>query len=173
MYLWKWKSLSHVWLLVTSWTIPWNSPGQNTGVCSLSLLQGIFPTLGLNPGLPHCRWILYQLSHQGRPRTLEWVAYPFSGGSSQPRNQTGVFCIAGGFFMNWAMKEALSLALPLYRRWMWRWAIWDLAKIMRNKSTLNPLQHGVTLSTLYLHLDLQEENRLQLCFHVYFPGDFL
>ena len=41
----------------------WNSPGQDTGVGSLSLLQGIFPTQGLNPGLPHCRRILYQLSH--------------------------------------------------------------------------------------------------------------
>ena len=45
---------------------PWNSPGQNTGVGSLSLLQGIFPTQGSNLGLPHCRRILYQLSHQGR-----------------------------------------------------------------------------------------------------------
>ena len=43
---------------------PWNSPGQNTGVGSLSLFQGIFPNQGSNPGLPHCRWILYQLSHQ-------------------------------------------------------------------------------------------------------------
>ena len=68
---------------------PWNPPGQNTGVGSLSLLQGIFPTQRLNPGLPHCRQILYQLSHKGSPRTLEWIAYSFSGGSSQPRNQTG------------------------------------------------------------------------------------
>ena len=45
--------------------IPWNSPGQNTGVGTLSLLQGIFPTQGLNLGLPHCRRILYQLSHKG------------------------------------------------------------------------------------------------------------
>ena len=45
----------------------WNSPGQNTGVDSHSFLQGIFPTQGLNPGLPHCRQILYQLSHQGSP----------------------------------------------------------------------------------------------------------
>ena len=44
---------------------PWDSPGQNTGVGSLTLLQGIFPTQGSNLGLPHCRWILYQLSHQG------------------------------------------------------------------------------------------------------------
>ena len=43
----------------------WNSPGQNIGVCSLSLLQGIFPTQGRTPGLPHYRWILYQLSHKG------------------------------------------------------------------------------------------------------------
>ena len=46
---------------------PWSSPGQNTGVGSPSLLQGIFPTQGLNPGLPHCRWILYQMSYQGSP----------------------------------------------------------------------------------------------------------
>ena len=46
---------------------PWNSPGQNTGVGSLSLLQGIFPTQGSNPGLPHCRWMLYQPSHKGSP----------------------------------------------------------------------------------------------------------
>ena len=44
---------------------PWNSPGQNTGVGSLSLLQGIFPTQGLNLDLSHCRWILYQLSYKG------------------------------------------------------------------------------------------------------------
>ena len=44
---------------------PWNSPGQNIGVGSLSLLQGIFPTQRLNPGLLHCRWSLYQLIHKG------------------------------------------------------------------------------------------------------------
>ena len=80
---------------------PWNSPGKNTRVGSLSLLQGIFLTQGSNPGLPHYRQILYQLSHKGSLRILEWVAYPFSGGSSWPRNQSGVFCIAGGFFTNW------------------------------------------------------------------------
>ena len=68
---------------------PWNSPGQNAGVGSLSLLQGIFPTQGSNPGLPHCRWIIYQLSHEGSPTTLEWVASIFSSESSWPRNRTG------------------------------------------------------------------------------------
>ena len=87
---------------------PWNSLDQNTGVGSLSLLQEIFPTQGLNSGLPHCRWIFfYQLSHKGSPRILEWVAYPFSSESSQPRDWTRVTSIAGGFFTNWAIREAL------------------------------------------------------------------
>ena len=73
-------------------------PSQNTGVSSLSLLQGIFPTQGSNPDLPHCRQIFYQLSHKGSPRILEWVAYPFSSRYSQPRDQTGISCISGRFF---------------------------------------------------------------------------
>ena len=64
---------------------PWNFPGKNTGVSCHFLLQGIFPTQGSNPGLLHCRQIPYQLSCQGSPRILEWVAYPFSSGSSRPR----------------------------------------------------------------------------------------
>ena len=79
-----WKSLSRVLLFETPWNSPWNSPGQNTGVSSLSLLQGIFPTQGSNSGLPHCRRILYQLSHQGSPRILEWVACPFSSRLPDP-----------------------------------------------------------------------------------------
>ena len=90
---------------------PWNSPGQNTGLGSLSLLQGIFPTQRSNPGLPHCRQILYQLSHKRNPRILEWVAYTFSSGSSWPRNCTGVSCIGGGFITNWAIREA-NLSKP-------------------------------------------------------------
>ena len=116
-----WKLLSRVRLFVIPWTIQsWNSPGQNTGVGSLSLLQGIFPTQGWNPGLPHCRWILYQLSHKGSPRILEWVAYPFSSGSSRPRNQMEVFCTAGGFFTKWTIREAiisLPIILPLLLDW--------------------------------------------------------
>ena len=49
---------------------PWDSPGQNTGVGSLSLLQRIFPTQGSNPDLPHCRRILYQLNYQESPPCL-------------------------------------------------------------------------------------------------------
>ena len=83
----KVKVLSCVRLFATPWTVQsMDSPDQNTGVGSLSLLQGIFPTQGLNPGHPHCRRILYQLSHQGSPRILEWVASPFPSGSSWLRN---------------------------------------------------------------------------------------
>ena len=105
---WKWKSCS----VVSNSSRPhrlyssWNSPGQNTGVGSLSLLQGIFPIQGLNPGFSHCRQILYHLSHKGTPRILEWVAYPFSSESSQLRNGTEISYIAGGFFTNWAIREA-------------------------------------------------------------------
>ena len=91
----------------------WNFPGQNTGVGSLSHLQGIFPTQGSNPDLPHCRRLLYQLSHKGSPRILEWIAYPFSSGSSWPRNGTGVSCIAGRFFTNWPIRETLVLNISI------------------------------------------------------------
>ena len=104
----NWSNLAAVAAAVYIYTLlsPWNSPGQNTGV-GLSLLQGIFPTQGLNPGLPHCGRILYQLSHQESPRILEWVAFSFFIRSSQPKNQTGISCIAGGFFTSWATREAL------------------------------------------------------------------
>ena len=84
---------------------PWNSPGQNTEVGNLSFLQGIFPNQGSNPGLPHYRCILNQLSHKESPRTLEWVAYPFFRGSSQPSNWTRVSCLTGRFFTSWVIRE--------------------------------------------------------------------
>ena len=68
LFIWKWKLL--IWLFATPWTVPckvflpWNSPGQKTGVGSRSLLQWIFLTQGLSKSLPHCRRILYHLSHQ-------------------------------------------------------------------------------------------------------------
>ena len=93
--------------LATPWTIRSMEFSRPEYWCSLSLLQGIFPTQGSNPGLLHCRLILCQPNHKGSLRILEWVAYFFSSGSSWPRNQTGVSCIAGGFFTDWAIREAL------------------------------------------------------------------
>ena len=84
-----------------------DSSGKNTGVGCHALFQGIFPTQEQNPGLLHCKWILYHLSPQGGAWILEWVAYPFSRGCSQPRNQIQVSCIAGEFFTSWAIREAL------------------------------------------------------------------
>ena len=86
-----------------------DSPGKNTGVGCHALLQEIVPTEGSNPGLPHCRQVLYCLSHQGSQRILECVAYAFSRGSSWPRNQTWDYCIAGRFFTSWAGKATREL----------------------------------------------------------------
>ena len=70
----KGQSFCHVQLIATLWTVqvlrPWDSPGKNTGVGSHPLLQGIFPTQGLNSGLPHCRQTLYHLCHQGSPSSF-------------------------------------------------------------------------------------------------------
>ena len=114
--LWKWKESDSESHSVMSDSFqphglysPRNSPGKNIGVGSCSLLQGIFPTQGSNSGVPHCRQILYSLSHHGSPRILEWVAYPFSSRSSWPRDWTGVSCMASGFFTNWAIREAHNL----------------------------------------------------------------
>ena len=105
---------SHVQLFVTLWSPPGSSvhflsPGKNSGVGCHALLQQIFPTQGSNPGLLHCKQILYHLSHQESPGILEWVAYPFSRGSSEPRNRTGVSCIASGFFTSLAAREAIYI----------------------------------------------------------------
>ena len=86
-----------------------DSPGKNTGVGCHALHQGIFPTQGLNPDLPYCRQIPYHLSHQRSPRILEWVAYPFSRGTSWSRNQTGVSYIADGFFASWTEYYTLEI----------------------------------------------------------------
>ena len=69
---WKWKLLSHIWLFTTPCTIrSMEFSRQNNRVGSPSLLQGIFPTQGSNPGLPQCRQILYQLRHKGSPRIFK------------------------------------------------------------------------------------------------------
>ena len=86
-----------------------NSSGKNTGVDCHALLQGIFPTQESNPGLPHCRQILYCLSHQGSSRILKWVVYPFSRRSSWPRIWNVVSCTAGRFLTSWATRESVNI----------------------------------------------------------------
>ena len=109
-----------------------HSPGKNNGVSCYTLLQRIFPSQGLNPGLLHCRRILDDLSHQGRPRILVWLAYPFSSGSSWPRNWTRASCIASGFFTIWATREALCNFCPYnsghFVHELFRWLLGRLEK---------------------------------------------
>ena len=95
---------------------PWNSPGQNNGVGSLSLLQGIFPIQGSNPGLLHCRLILCEPSHKGSPRILKWVAISSSRRSSWPRDLIHVSCTSciGG----WILYHYASQDL---QQWWPRW----------------------------------------------------
>ena len=113
----KWKSLSRVWVFGTPWTIQsmeFSRPEYSVGSCFL--LQGIFPIQGSNPGLPHCRQILYQLSHKASRRILDWVAYPFSSGSSWPRNWTGVPAL---------QVDSLPTELPGKPMWaQWHLSMW-------------------------------------------------
>ena len=110
----------------------WDFPGKDTGVGYHFLLQGIFLTQGSNLAIPHCRQILYCLSHQVslknlffiiwvssvhgilQARILEWIAVPFSRGFSQPKDWTQVSRLAGRFFTVWATREACALYLFIY-----------------------------------------------------------
>ena len=151
---------------------PWNSPGQNTGVGSLSLLQ-IFLTQGLNPGLPNAGRFFTSWITGEAPKY--WNGWPILSPEdhSNPGIELGSFAL-----------KVDSLPTELWEKpyllpsreteggcgnepsgtWQRSWGI---------EASLNPLQHGITLSIHHLHLDLQEKNRLQLCFHVYFLCDFL
>ena len=125
MYFWC-AVLNHsiLSLFVTPWTVVCQAP-LSLGILQVRILrvgampylQGIFSTQGSNPGLLHCRWILYCLSHQESPWILEWVDHPFSRGSSQPRNQTRVSCIAGGFCTSCATREGPYIFLMNGKYW--------------------------------------------------------
>ena len=88
---------------------PWGFSRQEYWSGLPCLPPGDHPNPGIEPGLPHCRWILYHLSYQGGPRVLEWVACPFSRGSSQSSNRARVSCIIGGFFTSWATRNSQNL----------------------------------------------------------------
>ena len=104
-----------VWFFLTLWTIqysPWNTHGQNTGVGSHCLLQGIFPTQGLNLGLSHCRWILYQLNHQGGGNIFNTRGeFAWSGAFGLPLPDPSFLCS----FYNEAMKNKLTMLLARKR----------------------------------------------------------
>ena len=103
--------------LQTPWTIQSMEFSRLEYQSGHSLLQAIFLPQGSNPGLLHCRRVLYHLSHKGSPKILEWVAYLFFSGYSWPRNWTRVSCIAGVFFTSWANRKAqTTIKLNLSQR---------------------------------------------------------
>ena len=75
----------------------WNSPCQNTGVGRLSLLQGMFPTQGLKPGLPHCGQILYQLSHKGTQVSIIWGKPIYSSYRGLSGSKSDLIGLVSGF----------------------------------------------------------------------------
>ena len=93
-------------LFETPWTVParllcpWDSPDKNTGVGCHSFHQGIFPTQALNPGLPHCRQILYHLSHKslGKPKKTGVGCHALFQGIFLTQGSNPGLCIAGRFF---------------------------------------------------------------------------
>ena len=94
-----------------------DSPGKNTGVGCHALLQGIFPTQGWNSGIPHWRWVLYQLSNQGKPYVL---TYPLE-----------IQCIPLGlstpqFEGHWARPESISVFFEVVT-----FQSWDVPSILK------------------------------------------
>ena len=128
----KWKPLSHVRLLQPHKLYSsWNSLGQNTGVSSLPLLQGIFPTQGSSPDLPHCRQIIYQLSHQGNPNASdEWLH------SAPAKSLLNVALTTKDFLQGFFMKALLPLHLLQCLR------VCQLQLICINKQLLRRHQHN-------------------------------
>ena len=90
----KWKSLSRVSLLPHGLYSPWNSPGEFPS-------PGDLPNPGTEPRSSALQVDCIPAEPQGKPKNTGVVAYPFSCRSSQPRNQTGVSCIAGAFLTSW------------------------------------------------------------------------
>ena len=125
--MWKWKSYSTLCNTMDH-TVHENSPGQNTGVDSCSLLQGTFPNQGLNLGLLHCRQILYQLSYQ-ESSLLRLIFFFFS-------KVTSLFCICKiqtkkFYGLVWNYNQYLILDstrkyLPKMKKSIWKKEYWCL-----------------------------------------------
>ena len=121
----KWsESRSVVSDFVTPWTSPWNSSGQNTGVGSISLLQGIFPTQELNRGFLHWRQILYELTAHyfdilhWRQILYQLTAHYFD--NKDPSSQGYGFSSSHDGCESWAIKKAEHQRIDTFELWCWR-----------------------------------------------------
>ena len=103
---WKWKLL--IRLFATPWIIQYMEFSRPDFGVSSHPLPGDLPNPGIERRSPALQVDSVPAELPGKPRILEWVACPFSRRSSQPRNRTGVSCIADGFFTSWAIREALK-----------------------------------------------------------------
>ena len=119
---------------------------------SLSLLRGIFATQGLNPVLPYYRQILYQLSHKGSPRILEWAAYPFSSRASLPY----AFPVVMYGCESWTVKKTEHWRINAFELWSWRRILrvpWTARR--SNQSILKKISPEDSLEGMMLKLKLQ------------------
>ena len=122
----EWESHSVMSDSETLWTIQCMEFSRpDTGVGSLSLLQGIFLTPGPNPGLLHCRQI-YRLSHQGSPGILKSVAYPFSSGSSDPGIEPGSPALQVDSLLAANLGSPFAWCIYTKNIDMWLWGIYIL-----------------------------------------------
>ena len=137
---------------------PWNSPGQNTGMRSVSLFQGIFPNQGLNPGLPHCRQTLYQPSHnpssilKSRDITLPTKVHLV---------KAMVFPVVMYGCKSWTIKKAEHLRIDAFELWCWRRLLrlpWTARR--SNQSSLKEISSEYSLEGLMLKLKLQHFGHL-------------
>ena len=159
-------------------------PGSSVhGILQAKILGWVFPPPGdlPNPGIkPRSPALqmdsVYQLSNQGNPRILEWVAYPFCSGSSQPRNRTQVSCIAGRFFTDWAMREApglymcVSLIIEVFMEVVY-FLVWEMKpwKIRKNNFSRSLYEHWSNVTTAeisyvsYMWISLRRKRIKSLC----------
>ena len=146
----KVKSLSRVWLFVTPWTVAYKAP-PSMGFSRQEYWSGLpfpspgdLPDPGIEPRSPALQKDSLPAEPQGKPRILERVAYPFSSGSSRPRNQTRISCITGGFSTSWAILYCLFFSMYLLVFPIKLWSFSD-----RNSWLLHPW-HAQALLNVFL-----------------------
>ena len=150
---------STLWTVAHKTVCLWDSPGKNTGVGTHSLLQGIFPAQEYNPGLLHCRQILYNLSHQGSPRILEWVCcLSLLQGVFLTQELNQCLLLWGRFFTSWATGEAHNHFGPyqwgLGAQGTWIIRPWVLNQVAGYKETCEKLKSAVIWTPLILPLQI-------------------